>query len=123
MRAKAGAIAVAQAAGVPIVPVSGATGRRRVLRSWDRFCLVWPFGRGVLLWGAPLRVPADAGPDAREAARRALEDSLNRLSAEADRRMGHTPVVPADPEAAPHERKRHTREAVRDADAPRARSA
>ena len=37
----------------------------------------------------------DAGDAEVEAARLALESELNRISAEADRLMGHTPVEPA----------------------------
>ena len=97
MRAASGVVDVARLSGLPIVPVTLATRRRRVLGSWDRFCVAWPFGRGVILWGAPLSVPRDADADAREAARAALEDALNRLTAQADTRCGHTPVVPDAP--------------------------
>ena len=96
MRAQDGAIGLARMAGVPIVPVSYSTERRRLLKSWDRFLLVLPFGRGVIVWGDPIAVPGDADAEAREAARRQLEDSLNALTGEADRRCGHAPVEPAE---------------------------
>lgn len=95
MRAAAGAVQAARLAGAPLVPVSLATSRRKVLRSWDRFLLAWPFGRGVFVWGKPIEVPADAGDAEIEAVRVALENELNRVSAEADRLVGQTPVEPA----------------------------
>jgi lysophospholipid acyltransferase (LPLAT)-like uncharacterized protein len=97
MHAKAGAIKAAQLTGVPIVPGSGSSSRRRLFGSWDRFCLLLPFGRGLLLWGEPIYVPRDADKASVEIARRALEDSLNALSAKADRALGFEPVVPAAP--------------------------
>ena len=57
--------------GVPIVPITYATSRRRVLRTWDRFHLALPFGRGVFLWGEPIEIAAEldeAGLEARPAA-------------------------------------------------------
>ncbi len=95
MRAKGGAVMVAQATGVPLVAVSGAVRRGRLMGSWDRFLLAWPFNRGVLLFGQPILIPADARLEDIEAARRQLESDLNALTAEADRRCGRPSVPPA----------------------------
>jgi len=84
-RAKAGAIRLAMRSGAPIVPITFATNRRVVLRSWDRFVLALPFGRGVLAFGAPVEVGPTDDP---EAARLLLERRLNALTDEADRRLG-----------------------------------
>lgn len=99
MRASEGVAAVARLAGVPIVPVSYGIDRRSVLGSWDRFVVPWPFGRGVFVWGEPIRVPEDAGAAELEAARLAVEDAINRVTDEADRRSGHAPIGPAPAEA------------------------
>ena len=101
MRAKAGAIQVAQLSGVPILPVSGAVGRRRILGSWDSFCLALPFSRGVIQWGEPIQVPRDAGKDAADRLRLLLEERLNGLTADADRRFGQPAVAPAAETPAP----------------------
>lgn len=107
MRTKPGAIKLAQLAGKPIVPVSLGMSRRRILGSWDRFLVAWPFGRGEIRFGAPIRVPRDADAAQLEAARRELEDSLNDLTAQVDRSCGVPTVDPAaepaprDPDAAP----------------------
>ena len=95
MRAGDGVITVARLSGAPIVPVAYGISRRRVLGTWDRFVVAWPFGRGVLVWGDPIHVPRDADADARETARRQVEDRLNAVTAEADRLCGCTPVEPA----------------------------
>ncbi len=95
MRAKPGAIKAAQLAGVPILPVSAAISHCRILKTWDGFCIPWPFARGVILWGAPITVPASADAETLEAARQRLESELNRLTAEAESRCGQIRVEPA----------------------------
>lgn len=96
MRAKAGAVKLAQLSGRPLLPVTVGMSRRRVLGTWDRFVVAWPFGRGMFLFGDPIHVPRDADEAALEAARRELEDSLNAITREADRRLGVRPVEPAE---------------------------
>ncbi len=95
MRASPGAVEIARIAGKPLVPVAFSTTRRRVLGSWDRFLVALPFGRGVFVVGDPIDPPAIDDRAAAEAVRRRLEDALNAVTAEADRRTGHVPVEPA----------------------------
>ena len=102
MRAKPGIIKIAQFSGAPILPVGVSVSRRRLLGSWDRFCLAWPFCRGIVLVGEPIRVPARLEAAAVEAYRLELEHQLNALTAEADRQCGQTAVEPAPaPESDP----------------------
>ena len=56
-QAQPGVAQIAALAGVPVVPVSAATSRRRLLPSWDRMQLPLPFSHGVLVCGAPITVP------------------------------------------------------------------
>jgi hypothetical protein len=93
MRGSAGIVQVARMAGVPVIPCAFSAKRRKVLGSWDRFILAWPFSGGVFVWGRPLEVPNDADPAAWQ---QRIEDELNRITAEADRLMGHPPVTPAE---------------------------
>jgi lysophospholipid acyltransferase (LPLAT)-like uncharacterized protein len=99
MRASAGIIALAKLAGVPIVPIALSVTRGKVLGTWDRFLVAYPFGRGVFVGGDPITVPADADAATLEAARQKLETMLNDITAEADRRCGRVPVQPAPAEA------------------------
>lgn len=96
MRVKGGAVKVAQATGAPLVAVTGSVRRARGLKSWDRFLLPWPGNRGVLLFGEPIAVPAEARLGELESARRRLEEELIRLTEEADRLCGRPPVRPAE---------------------------
>jgi lysophospholipid acyltransferase (LPLAT)-like uncharacterized protein len=113
MRAKPGAIKAAQLSGVPILPVSGSVGRRRILQSWDRFCLALPFSRGIIHWGEPIEVPREADETEVERLRLLLEDGLNALTAEADRDFGQAAIEPAAETPSPgqrdRERARHAR--------------
>jgi lysophospholipid acyltransferase (LPLAT)-like uncharacterized protein len=49
----------------------------------------YPLGRGIFIWGEPLRVPREADGSEMEAKRRELEASLNRISVEADEAVLH----------------------------------
>lgn len=94
MRANAGIVAVAWLSGAPILPVTYATARRRILGSWDRMLLPLPFSRGVFLCGELIEVPKKLDKAAMEAWRLRVEEQLNALTAEADRLMGHEKVAP-----------------------------
>ncbi len=101
MRCGMGAIALAKLSGVPIITVAVGAGRRRILSSWDRFMVALPLSGGVIVWGDPIEVAADANDDALEAARRRVEESLNALTQEADLLSGHKTFI--EPDAAPDE--------------------
>ena len=82
-----------------------ATSNRIVFeRSWDKFVLPLPFGRGALIWGNPIDPPPlDASEAEFEAVRLQLEAEMLRIAAEADRLAGIPVVQPAPlkPEPAP----------------------
>jgi len=88
-RAKSGAIQLARATGAPIYPVAYAATRARVLsRSWDWLCIPLPGSRVTYVVGPPIRVARDASPLELEAARLALESSLNDAVRAADEDCG-----------------------------------
>ena len=95
MRASLGVIRMAQRTGVPIVPVSFAASRRRVLGSWDRFVLALPFAKGVIGIGDFIDVPLDADGETLERFRQKLEDDLNTLTGELDARFGYEAIEAA----------------------------
>jgi len=95
MRASEGIVSTAKLSGAAVVPFAFGASRRRHLRSWDRFLLPLPFGRGALVWGAPIRVPRDAGEAESAAALTQIEAAITAVTGRADRRTGHLPVEPA----------------------------
>jgi len=76
LEAKAGAVVLARATGLPIVP--GTWWCRPLVRvgSWDRTIVPLPFSRIAFAFAEPLRVPPDADADAMEAARAELTRRL-----------------------------------------------
>lgn len=96
MRASAGVISLARLSGAPILPLVYSTARGPFLRSWDRFLLAAPFSSGIIIWGEPISVAPDADDRQMEAARRQLEETLNRMLADADNRLRADTVQPAE---------------------------
>jgi lysophospholipid acyltransferase (LPLAT)-like uncharacterized protein len=96
MRASEGIVQVARLSGATVIPCTFSAASRKVLGSWDRFILARPFSRGVFVWGAPITVSRDADAAAQEAARLAIERALNAITEDADARMGHAPLQPAE---------------------------
>lgn len=99
MTVSTGTVDIARVAGVPIVPVTYATSRRRELATWDRFHLALPFGRGVFLFGEPIEIAAELDAHGVENARRLLETRMVEMVGDADRLVGHgmsSPPLAAD---------------------------
>jgi hypothetical protein len=94
MRVKLGVIQAARLSGMPILPCAVAVKGRRVLSSWDRFIVAWPFTRGVFIWDEPITVARDASESDIEAARQLVEERLNAITAQADRLVGAEPEMP-----------------------------
>lgn len=102
MRVKAGAVHLAKMSGAHLIGIAWASSRGKVLKSWDSMIAPAPFARGVLVWSNPIAPPApDADDEAIEAVRLAFEAEMNRIAAEADRRAGVAPILPAPPEGEP----------------------
>lgn len=91
-RAAGGAVYLAKVTGLPLVCVSVATSRRKILNSWDRFLVCLPFSRGVYVWGAPMIVPSSADDAELEAARQKLESELIAITDQSDILVGQRPI-------------------------------
>jgi len=82
---KDGVIYAAKASGLPLVPMAYGTQSKKLLRSWDRMIIPYPFSRGVVAYGEPIAVPRDGDV---EEWRILLEHTLDELTEEADRLTG-----------------------------------
>lgn len=80
--AKDGVIYAAQATGLPIIPLAFAAKRKKLIASWDRMVVPWPFTPAVYVYGEPIVVPRRAEI---EPYRLQLEQSMNALVEEAER--------------------------------------
>jgi lysophospholipid acyltransferase (LPLAT)-like uncharacterized protein len=99
MRASDGIVATARLSGAPIIPATYSSASGRNLGSWDRFLVAWPLSKGVIVWGEPIHVAPDADAAALDAARQAVEQGLNAITAEADRLCDRPAIEPAPPTA------------------------
>ncbi|WP_336809783.1 lysophospholipid acyltransferase family protein [Bosea sp. MMO-172] len=89
-----GIIALARASGRPIRAVAVVTSRRIDFNSWDRASIGLPFGRCAIVVGDPILVARDADEATQEAARLALQASLDDVHA-----RGYALVGSSDPGA------------------------
>ncbi|HEX6939615.1 MAG TPA: lysophospholipid acyltransferase family protein [Longimicrobiales bacterium] len=76
---KPGALAVAQATGMPVVPIAAGTDRAWWVEGWDRFLVPKPFARIRVAYGVPQFVPRNADAAEVAALARCLEAELDRL--------------------------------------------
>lgn len=83
-QAAPGVVQLAAMSGKPVLPVAGRVSRGIALRSWDRMVIPLPFGRGVLVVGAPILVPRDGA----EAALPAVAAGLDAACDAADAAIG-----------------------------------
>jgi lysophospholipid acyltransferase (LPLAT)-like uncharacterized protein len=83
-----GIIMLARESGRTIMPFAMATSRYWRLKNWDRTTINLPFGRGALVGGEMISVPADAGPEIMEELRVRLEATLNDATERAYAQIG-----------------------------------
>ncbi len=72
---------LAALSGVPVVPCAAHSTRLRLLPTWDRMALPLPFGRGVLVCGAPIAVPREGWEATLPTIAGALTDAAARAEA------------------------------------------
>jgi len=79
-RAAPGVAELAARAGVPVIPCAALKRFQLRLPSWDRMVFPFPFGRGAIVLGPPIAVPAEAPL----AALPAIEAALSRVCERAE---------------------------------------
>jgi len=84
-----GILHLARLSGAPIVPLSFAASPSWRIHSWDRFMIMKPFSRGVVLISESLTIPRRmTDHDELERYRHRIQEALIAVEQEADRRMG-----------------------------------
>jgi lysophospholipid acyltransferase (LPLAT)-like uncharacterized protein len=91
-----GIIRLAQLTGARIIPVSYDATRKRLLKSWDRFMAVLPFGRVHVAFGQPLDVPRHLNPETRRQCAEQLAETLRRLDRLCAEQLNLRPLDGAD---------------------------
>jgi len=97
---KKGAFVTAIETGLPILPVTVSAAPARRIGTWDRTLIPRPFSKGLYICAEPIVVERHAGRDEQEALRARLEETLDRITDEADRRTGLGPEEPRPPVSA-----------------------
>ncbi|MDR1334363.1 MAG: lysophospholipid acyltransferase family protein [Holosporaceae bacterium] len=77
-----GVVAVSRLAKADILPFSFCVKRFHRFNSWDRFILVWPFNRGVMVWEKPISA-AELSEMSEEEAIKYVESRINAASQKA----------------------------------------
>ncbi len=84
-----GIMMMAQKSGAWLVPVGVSASRRKLIKTWDSYMVPGFFSKAIMIFGEPVRLAERMTPEAMEKARRELQDRMNELEVEAERRMGH----------------------------------
>lgn len=79
-----GVMLMAHKSGARLYPVGVAASPRWLFKSWDRYMVPKPFARGVIMFGEPIVVPADADEAGIEACRLQFEAAIHAIEAEAE---------------------------------------
>jgi hypothetical protein len=86
---KPGALFVAKKADAFIVPVTFSYKPAIRFKSWDRYMLPLPFAKAKMVFGEPFRPSDDLTDEVVERERLQTQESMNRLTSEADRLAGY----------------------------------
>ncbi len=70
---KLGCIKLAAETGAALVPFSFSTSRKKVLKSWDRFLMFYPFSKVVAAYGKPLEIRPGLTDEEMETERQRVE--------------------------------------------------
>lgn len=87
-QASLGVIQMARLSNAAILPVSYSSSRGLFMKTWDRFFLPLPFGKGVIIYGPIIKTPKSSKDD--EKSRQELETTLNNLTQQADHYCNQT---------------------------------
>ncbi|MEM7685839.1 MAG: lysophospholipid acyltransferase family protein [Pseudomonadota bacterium] len=94
MRAQRGIAQLSIATGCPVQPIAFSARWGILLKSWDRFLVPFPFGRGVQIFGEPLWPPDTDDEPTVSGFLSEIEESLIDLTQRADVLCGRDPVAP-----------------------------
>jgi lysophospholipid acyltransferase (LPLAT)-like uncharacterized protein len=81
---KPGLLSLAQASGMPIVPIIISAEKKWVFNSWDRFMVPKPFSRVIFRFSDEIYIPGNIQRSDFEAKRSSIEDIFKKLYVETD---------------------------------------
>jgi len=81
---KPGTLYLAQQTGAYLLPITFSAKRRIIFNSWDRFNLLIPFSKSIVIYGKPVKVAKGISSDQFEKLRLQLEKQMIHLEQKAD---------------------------------------
>lgn len=93
-----GPLTLAKLSGAPILSCIFSVKNRKVMKSWDKFVLPLPFGKGQIIWGEPIYVGKDITDSELAALNLKIETEMNKNLTLADTALGHEAILPEDPD-------------------------
>lgn len=88
--AKKGMIHLAKLTGAPLIPLIWSANRVITIKdSWDKTMLPLPWSKVYVAFGEPIDIPAETSSRALEYYRQLVQDQLNSMMEEVDRRCGY----------------------------------
>ena len=91
-RAGSGAVLMAQKKNAKLIPYALACSPAKRLKSWDRFVIPMPFGKGAVIFGEPIEASRDVPADV---LRQQIEDAVNAATERAEALVGGVYEPPA----------------------------
>jgi hypothetical protein len=89
-KVKDGVLQLARLSGALVFPISYSAEKHWLARSWDRFMIMKPHSRALIIVGDPLTIPRKLTDDEVEEYRKKIENALTSIENEVDHRMGVT---------------------------------
>ena len=84
---KEGIIKLAQITNTPIIPLVWSTQKFKIINSWDKFVLPYPFSKGIYCFGKPINIKKDIDIEKIELERQNLENEIKRLTKMLERKV------------------------------------
>lgn len=89
-----GPLTLAKLSGAPVFSCIFSVKNRKVMKSWDKFILPLPFGKGQIIWGEPIYVAKDISESELAVLNQKMEAEMNRHLTLADTALGHEAILP-----------------------------
>ncbi len=96
MRGGFGLVHMSKFSGAPIVLFSWSKQFRIVFKTWDKFILPLPFGKGAYIWAVLPPIPKHANNQDLALAQKKIETVLNQLCEKVDLECSVEPIKPAE---------------------------
>lgn len=82
---QAGVVTLAKKTGMPVLPLSFGSTKKKILASWDGFQIAYPFSKGVFIWGEPVYVEDSSDKKYLKSVRVKIENELDKVTLMSDR--------------------------------------